>query len=312
MAASALLFPGQGAQAAGMGRDFCESSPAAAAVFEEAKRVLQWDVAEVCFNGPQADLDQTAVSQPAILTTSWAIVAAIREAGLRLADECPVAAGLSLGEYTALVMADALDFPDALRLVQRRGRFMEEACEKNPGTMMSVIGLEDAIVEALCAEAREVGIVVAANYNSPGQVVISGERHAVEKAAELARLHGAKRVIQLAVSGAFHSPLMEPAADNLTAELLNTTFRESRFPVVANVTAGSVTKPDEIRTLLARQVKSPVRWSQSIRKMVDDGHKRFVEVGPGKVLSGLMKRIAPESEVINISTMDALRALAGS
>lgn len=295
-----------------MGRDFNESSPAAAAVYAQAAEVLGWDVAKLCFEGPQSKLDRTSISQPAILTTSWAIVAAIREAGLTIADDCPLAAGLSLGEYTALLMAGALEFSDALKLVQRRGQFMEEACEKHPGAMLSVLGLDDEIIEALCAEAREVGIVVAANYNSPGQVVISGERHAVEKAAELAKQHGAKRAIPLAVSGAFHSPLMASAADNLSIELMNTTFRKCRFPVVANVSAEPVTEPEDIRNLLARQVKSSVRWSQSVQRIVADGHKQFVEVGPGKVLSGLMRRIAPEAEIINVSTYDSLRTMINS
>jgi [acyl-carrier-protein] S-malonyltransferase len=312
MAGTAFLFPGQGAQAAGMGQDFFGSSPAAAAVYEEAARVLGWDVAQTCFDGSQSELDRTSISQPAILATSWAVLAAIREAGAPLADDGAAAAGLSLGEYTALMFAGALEFADALKLVQRRGQFMEEACIENPGTMMSVIGLEDEIVEALCAQAREVGIVIAANYNSPGQVVISGERNAVDRVAETARQHGAKRVIPLAVGGAFHSPLMAPAAEKLEGELRDTPFRECRFPVVANVTAAPVTAPDEIRGLLARQVKSPVRWSQSIRRLVDDGFTRFVEVGPGKVLTGLMKRIAPECEAINLSTVESLRGLARS
>lgn len=306
----AFLFPGQGAQVVGMGRDFVEASPAAAAVFEEANGILGWDVRQACFDGPQQEIDRTAVSQPAILTTSWAIVAAMREAGMPILNECKGAAGLSLGEYTALLMAGALKFPDALRLVQRRGQFMEEACEINPGTMMSVLGLEDEIVEALCAEARAVGMVVAANFNSPGQVVISGKREAVLHAGELAKQHGAKRVIQLAVSGAFHSPLMEPAAEKLEAELAQTDFSPCAFPVFANVSAEPVAAPEDIRILLARQVRSPVRWSQSVRRMVDDGYTRFVEVGPGKVLTGLMRRIAPEVEIINISSADALSAKA--
>ena len=215
MARLAFLFPGQGAQTVGMGRDFAEAFPSAARVFDEAGQVLGWDVAAACFNGPQAELDRTSISQPAILTVSTAIVAALREAGAEQVKECSEAAGLSLGEYSALVMAGALEFADALRLVQQRGRFMEEACAQNPGAMASVLGLDDEIVEALCAQAREVGMVVAANFNSPGQVVVSGTREAVARVAELARERKAKRVLPLAVSGAFHSPLMEPAAERL-------------------------------------------------------------------------------------------------
>jgi [acyl-carrier-protein] S-malonyltransferase len=303
-----FLFPGQGAQVVGMGKDFAEAFPAAARVYEEAGQVLGWDVAAVCFGGPQSELDRTAVSQPAILTTSLAIVAAMREAGAKQIAECQGAAGLSLGEYSALVMAKALSFADGLRLVQKRGRFMEEACAQNPGAMAGVIGLDEDIVEAICAQAREVGMVVAANFNSPGQVVISGAKDAVARAGELARERGAKRVIPLAVSGAFHSPLMEPAAVRLQTELGIAPILRPAMPVVANVSAEPVAEPDEIRALLARQVKCPILWTQSMRRMVADGFTDFVEVGPGKVLAGLMKRIAPECRVVNLSSVEALRA----
>jgi len=307
MARLAFLFPGQGAQTVGMGRDFAVSFPSAARVFEEAGQVLGWDVAAVCFNGPQAELDRTSISQPAILTVSAAIVAALRQTGAGQVKECFEAAGLSLGEYSALVMAGALEFPDALRLVQQRGRFMEEACAQNPGTMASVLGLDDEIVEALCAQAREVGMVVAANFNSPGQVVVSGTREAVARVAELARERQAKRVLPLAVSGAFHSPLMEPAAEQLLVELNGAPMKPCAFPVIANVTAAPVREPEEIRIALARQVKCPVLWSQSVRRLIADGCTRFVEVGPGKVLTGLMKRIAPDCKVANVSTVEALK-----
>jgi [acyl-carrier-protein] S-malonyltransferase len=308
MSRLAFLFPGQGAQTVGMGGDFAEAFPSAARVFDEANQVLGWDVAAACFAGPQAELDRTSISQPAILTVSTAIVAALREAGVGQVQECSEAAGLSLGEYSALVMAGALDFPDALRLVQQRGRFMEEACAQNPGAMASVLGLDDEIVEALCAQAREVGMVVAANFNSPGHVVVSGTREAVARVAELARERKAKRVLPLAVSGAFHSPLMAPAAERLQVELNGAPMRPCAMPVIANVTAAPVREPDEIRIALARQVKSPVLWRQSVRRLIEDGCARFVEVGPGKVLTGLMKRIAPDCKVANISTVEALKA----
>lgn len=303
----AFLFPGQGAQAPGMGKDFAEAFPEAARVFEEASDVLGWDVADCCFNGPQEELDRTAVSQPTILTTSMAVVAAMEAVGRPEVAACAGAAGLSLGEYSALVMARALTFADALQLVQKRGRFMEEACAENPGTMMSVLGLDDDIVQAICAQARADGMVVAANFNCPGQVVISGTRGAVERAADLARERGAKRVVPLAVSGAFHSPLMAPAAERLEPELEATPFTACRMAVIANVSAEPVREPAEIRLALAKQVRSPVHWTRSVRRLVADGCRCFVEVAPGNVLSRLMKRIAPKVEVRSISSVDALR-----
>ena len=303
----AFLFPGQGAQKVGMGKDFAEASPAAARVYEEAGEILGWDVAAICFDGPQEELNRTSISQPAILTTSAAILAAMRDAGRNEVEKCTAAAGLSLGEYSALVMSGALEFPNALRLVQQRGQFMEEACERNPGTMMSVIGLEDGIVEALCAQAREDGMVVAANYNSPGQVVISGAQEGVDRAAELARQKGAKRVLPLAVSGAFHSPLMGSAAEKLEEVLAATSIVPCNMAVISNVTAGPVSDPRDIRRVLASQVRSAVRWRQSMQRLVEDGYVNFVELGPGKLLTSLMRRIAPECKVQNISTEEALR-----
>ena len=307
MARTALLFPGQGAQSVGMGKDVAQASPAAARVYAQAREILGWDVAAVCFDGPKEELDRTAICQPAILTTSMAILAAAREARNTELDACDATAGLSLGEYTALVAARAMDFADALQLVHKRGQFMEDACHQNPGTMMSIIGLEEGIVEAVCAQARETGMVVAANYNSPGQVVISGSTEGVARAAELAREHGAKRALPLTVAGAFHSPLMEPAALRLQAELAQARIAAPTMTFVANVSAEAVSDPEAIRTLLARQVQSPVRWSQSMTWLVKQGYTRFIEIGPGKVLAGLMKRIAPEAEVVSIASADALK-----
>ena len=307
MAKTAILFPGQGAQTVGMGKDFHDACPAAARVYREAAETLGWDVAAVCFSGPQAELDRTAVCQPAILTTSMAILAAMREAGYAPLANVTATAGLSLGEYTALVAAGSMSFADALRLVQKRGQYMEEACKQNPGAMMSIIGLEDDAVEAVCAEAREAGVVVPANYNSPGQLVISGSVQGVQRAAELAKARGAKRALPLAVSGAFHSPLMEPAAGRLEQALAATAVVSPTMTVIANVSAEPVSDPAHIRQSLARQVKSAVRWSPSMKRLVADGYGQFIEVGPGKVLSGLMKRIAPEAQVANISSLDALK-----
>ncbi len=308
MSKVAFLFPGQGAQTVGMGKDFAEAFKSAADVYEEANRILGWDVARRCFEGARDELDRTSVCQPAIMTTSMAALAAMEEVGAEEVRTCTAAAGLSVGEYTALVMAEALEFADALRLVHKRGLFMEEACRTNPGTMAGVLGLEDGIVEAICAQVREEEMVVAANHNCPGQVVISGTLRGVEQAAELARQRGAKRVVSLSVSGAFHSPLMEPAADQLEEELNCTPIAPCKMPVISNVTAEPVTEPDQIRTLLARQLRAPVRWSQSMRRLLDDDHSRFVEVAPGRVLSGLMKRIDQSCQVQNVSTVETLRA----
>ena len=304
---TAFLFPGQGAQEAGMGRDIAAASPAAASVFEQANEILDWDVAHLCFEGPQEELDRTATCQPVVLTTSIAILAAMEEAGMAQVSDCTAAAGLSLGEYSALVMAKALEFADALHLVHKRGQFMAAACTENPGTMVSVLGLEDGIVEAICAQAREDGMVVAANYNCPGQVVISGSREGIERASELAREKGARRVIPLAVGGAFHSPLMAPAAERLEEALEATGIAPCSITVIANVTAEPVYEPEEIRCALANQVRSPVLWTQSIQHLVGEGYTHFVEVGPGKVLTALMRRIAPECTVENISAAEALR-----
>ncbi len=303
----AFLFPGQGAQAVGMGKDIADAFPAAADLYEQASRVLGWDVADMCFNGPREELDNAAIIQPAILTTSMAVLAAMRAAGRKEVDQCTAAAGLSLGEYSALVMADALDFTKALTLVQKRGMFMEDACKRTPGAMLSVLGLDDEIVEAICAQARETAMVVAANFNCPGQVVISGAREGLDRAAELARQRGAKRVVPLAVSGAFHSPLMNSAATRLEQELSERPFRPCRLEVIANVSAEPVKTPEDVRVSLAKQVSSPVRWSQSVRRLASEGYTRFIEVGPGKVLTGLMRRIVPDAQVENISTVSALR-----
>ena len=312
MAEVVFLFPGQGAQTVGMGKDFYEASPAARRVYEEAADILDWDVSEVSFEGPADELNRTAISQPAILTTSLAIVEAMREAGCPEVEQCAAAAGLSLGEYSALVMAGAMSFSDALELVRKRGQFMEEACQLNPGTMVSVLGLEDGIVEAICAQVRETDMVVAANFNSPGQIVISGTREGVRKATDLAKEHGAKRTVPLTVSGAFHSPLMAPAAERLEDELNKTDISPCRIKVIGNVTAEPVREPDEIRNALARQVSSPVRWSQSMTGLIENGASRFIEVGPGRVLTTLLRRIDRDSEAENISTMEMLRARSGN
>ena len=304
----AFLFPGQGAQAAGMGKDFYDEFAAARRVYAEAADVLGWDVAKRCFEGPAAELNRTSVSQPAILATSLAAVAAMEEAGCPLPGEAEAAAGLSLGEYSALVFAGALPFADALRLVARRGEFMEAACDAAPGGMASVIGLEDAEVEQVCRDAADGQVLAPANYNSPGQLVISGDREAVLRGAKLAEARGAKRAIPLQVAGAFHSPLMSPAAERLREALEGAPLVPPGRLVVPNVTAEPTRDPETIRRALVQQVDHPVFWSQSVRRLAAEGFARFAEPAPGRVLTGLLRRIEPSAEGINLSTAEQVRS----
>ena len=305
MGRTAFLFPGQGAQKAGMGRDFHAAFPVARETFAAAGAALGWDVAAKCFDGPQAELDRTAVSQPAILTVGAAILRVVEQEAPGLWRSCEAVAGLSLGEYTALAAADALDFADAVRLIQLRGRYMEEACAERRGAMTSVLGLDGEAVKQLCAAHGE-GAVWAANFNSPGQVVISGDAEKIKRVAEACVAAGAKRAVPLAVAGAFHTPLMQSAADKLRPELARAPFRPAARPVVANVNAAYVTAPEAVRSGLASQVTSAVLWQQSMERLLADGYTRFVEVGPGNVLSGRLRRIGREAEAISIADVAAL------
>jgi len=306
-----FLFPGQGAQKAGMGRDLSDAIPACRDVYDRAGAVLGMDLAAVCFDGPPSDLDRTAVSQPALLATSVAMLRAMEERCPGFVAACRAAAGLSLGEYTALVMAGAIEFEDAVRLVRERGRFMEQACDERPGGMASFLGLDGHAVEDICREAADAGEIVPANFNCPGQVVVSGEQAAVDKASRLARERGARKVVALQVSGAFHSPLMQPAADRLAPLLEGLAIRAPRFPVVANVSGQALTEPDSIRAALLKQVAHPVVWQPSMEGLLADGFDTFYEVGPAKVLASLMKRIDRNATVYNINSLEALSRLAG-
>ena len=300
----ALLFPGQGAQAVGMGRSLAERHAAARAVFEAADRALGFPLSRVCWEGPEQELKQTVHAQPALLTHSVAALRLLEQAGIRPAW----VAGHSLGEYSACVAAGALAFEDALRLVHRRGELMYQAGIDRPGTMAAILGLDAAAVEAACAEASAVGVVRAANFNAPGQVVISGEIPAVEKACELARARGAKRAVRLEVSGAFHSPLMESAARGLAESLAATTFHEPACPVVTNVDAAPVTHAGELRGALARQLLGAVRWEESMRWVCARAPDAFVEVGTGRVLRGLLKALAPGARALGVDDADSLTA----
>ncbi len=290
----AFVFPGQGSQYVGMGRDLYEAYPEARAIFDQADEILGFSLSELCFEGPAEELNDTVNTQPAIFTMS---VACLRALNPLLSLDPLFVAGHSLGEYTALVAAGALDFADGLKLVRERGRLMKEAGEKNPGGMAAIIGLDAGTLEGICQEASGVQI---ANYNSPGQIVISGHREALERAMGLARERGAKRVIPLAVSIAAHSPLMRPAAEEFRRAVESTPFRRARIPLVANVTARPISEPEEIREELVRQLTSPVRWVESVERMIEGGVDTFVEIGPKSVLTGLIRRIDRSVRTVNV------------
>ncbi|MBP6962799.1 MAG: ACP S-malonyltransferase [Armatimonadetes bacterium] len=303
----AFVFPGQGSQSVGMGKDLHDRFPVVRDVFDAADCTLGFPLSGLCFDGPEEDLRLTSNTQPALFTVSVAVLRLLESEGIRP----DVVAGHSIGEYAALVAARAAAFENALRLVRRRGELMQAAGVKYPGTMAAVIGLSADQVREICSRAQEVGIVDVANYNSPGQVVISGEARAVEAASGYASEAGAKRVMPLNVSGAFHSRLMQPAADELAAELAATAIVDADIPVVANATADYVRSADEIRSALSKQIAGSVRWEESILKMVSDGIGGFVEVGPGKVLGGLIKRTTDSADVANVGDVESLEAFVG-
>ncbi len=283
----AFLFPGQGSQAVGMAKGFYESSAGAKAVFEEANDALGFDLAKLAFEGPETDLALTANTQPAVLTASVAAAAACAERGLRPA----LAAGHSLGEYTALVVAGALRFADAVRIVRKRGEFMQEAVPVGTGAMAAIMGVELAAVEKVCADAAQGEVVEIANVNSALQIVIAGHRTAVERAVALATERGGKMSVMLPVSAPFHCSLMAPAGTRLAAELDAAPVADPKVPVVRNVDAGVTRKAEDVRPFLLRQVANPVRWTDCVQKLASEGATAFVEVGPGRVLSGLLRRI---------------------
>jgi [acyl-carrier-protein] S-malonyltransferase len=286
----AYIFPGQGSQFPGMGKDLYENNPLAKELFEKANEILGFRITDIMFNGTEEELKQTKVTQPAIFLHS---VILAKTLGASLKPD--MVAGHSLGEFSALVGNGALSFEDGLKLVYQRALAMQKACEAKPSTMAAVLGMEDSKVEEICSTID--GIVVAANYNCPGQLVISGEIEAVNKACEALKAAGAKRALVLPVGGAFHSPLMEPARVELEAAINATHFSTPICPVYQNVTASAVSNPEEIKKNLIAQLTAPVRWTQSVKQMVADGATIFIEVGPGKVLQGLVKKIAPEVEV---------------
>ena len=290
----AYVFPGQGSQFPGMGKELYESNDRGRELFEQANDILGFRISDVLFSGSEEELKQTKITQPAVFLHSVILAST-------LPDFAPdMVAGHSLGEFSALVANRSLSFEDGLRLVFKRASAMQTACEKNPGTMAAILNLDDSVVEAICAEISAQGkVVVAANYNCPGQLVISGSLDGVNLACERLKAAGAKRALLLPVGGAFHSPLMEPARIELEDAIKNTTFSKPTCPVYQNVTAQAVSDPDQIKKNLIAQLTGPVRWTQSVQQMLADGAARFIEVGPGKVLQGLVKKINAGAEALS-------------
>lgn len=300
MPRAAFLFPGQGAQAVGMSRELCEKLPAARSLFDAASAVLGYDLLAVCADGPADRLNATDVSQPAIYVASLAALESLKASDPAVANDVAGTAGLSLGEYTALTFAGALSFEDGLRVVQARGRAMQAAADATEGGMVSILGLERFQVESICDEASSAGTLQIANLLCPGNIAVSGERSALTTVERLASEKGA-RTVRLAVAGAFHTNLMKPADAKLGEALAGVELKSPRVPVWSNVDAKPHTDPAEIRDLLVRQVVSPVLWEETTRGLLADGFDKFYEIGPGRVLAGLLKRVLRKAEIVNIS-----------
>jgi [acyl-carrier-protein] S-malonyltransferase len=303
----AFIFPGQGSQSIGMGKAFCDNFSAAKQVFQEADDTLRFGLSTLCFQGPEDALKLTENTQPAILTTS---VAALRVLQSEMGIEAELAAGHSLGEYSALVAAGALAFADAVKIVRLRGKFMQEAVPVGEGAMAAVLGLERKEVETLCEEAASGEVLSPANFNCPGQIAIAGHSKAVQRAIEKIKEMGKKAVL-LPVSAPFHSPLMKPAGERLGKELEPISVHDLKTPVMTNVEAQINASKERVKGLLVAQVSSPVRWEESMRGMIDQGIERMIEIGPGKVLCGLMKRIDGKIKMGNVEDLDSLKKIDG-
>jgi len=304
---SAFIFPGQGAQTVGMAKDISENYPVAAALFDKANDILGYNLSELCFEGPQEKLNETSYSQPAIFTASAAILEVIKTQ----TDITPdVTAGLSLGEYTALYAAGLISFEEGLVLVNKRGTAMQAAADATEGSMVSIIGLDEEKTDALCAQAAQGQLLKPANYNCPGQIVISGDVDACNRAAQLAEKHGAMKAIVLQVAGAFHTEKMDPAAKDLKIALENANISDiESVKVIANINADYYTGPDDIRKGLVRQLVEPILWQKCMEKLLAEGVEDYYEIGPGRVLTGLMRRINRKTRVKNISDLKSLTAL---
>jgi len=300
----AFVFPGQGSHYVGMGKDICENFPVAKDVFQEASDVLGYDLTNLCFNGPAEELNKTFRTQPCILTVSIALYRVLSPKGIKPS----VVAGHSLGEYSALTAAEVLSFKDAVRLTEKRGQFMQEAVPEGTGLMAAILGLDRNKVDEICKSLKS-GYVSPANYNCPGQIVISGERVAVEEAINLCKEAGAKRAVPLAVSAPSHCRLMENASKRLAGLLDTIELRDSVIPVVNNADAGFLNKAEDIKLSLIRQLSNPLLWEDSVKAIKDSGVDTFIEVGPGKVLSGLIKRIVPEAKTFNVEDVKSLSRL---
>ena len=302
----AYIFPGQGAQAVGIGRDLYDNFDSAKTIFKQADETLGFSISKLCFEGPEEELRQTINAQPALVTVSFACLKAAREAAASNGLPTPVfVAGHSLGEYTALAAVNVLDFAKTVYLARERGRLTYEAGLKQPGGMVAIIGLEEAILAEVC---RETDTEIA-NINSPGQIVISGAKDKVSKAADLAQARGASRVIPLRVSGAFHTRLMQPAVDGMSQILPKLTFQDPTVPIIANTTAQPLTTGEQLKEELLRQLCNSVQWQRSVECMIDNGVSRFIEIGPGKVLTGLIRRINRDVETLNIGDAEAVKQL---
>ncbi len=291
MSKIAFLFPGQGAQSVGMGRELAETLPAAKDIYDQSAEILGYDLAKICFEGPAADLDSTIYSQPALCVTSLAALEKLRTDSPEIVDAAAACAGLSLGEYTAMVFAGVMDFQSGLKVVQQRGEAMQAAADAVPSGMVSILGMERGEVEQAVELARGDDILQVANLLCPGNIAVSGENAACERVAEVAVSAGAMKAIPLAVAGAFHTSVMQPAVEKLTAALADVPLSAPKIPVISNVDAQPHSDPEEIRQLLIQQVVSPVYWEDSVRCLMEQGHDKFYEVGPGRVLRSLMKRI---------------------